>query len=267
MLLRCSTIFLLVIACVSGLVAQDNRTMTLQGVFTDAQGLARPDGTYRIQVRIYDSASGGPIRGSYGDIDAVQNGGAFTVEIPVSGLAALFKELDKNYPGRAVDHPYLAIVEADGTELLPRMRINAVPYASHATTATRSDGEVPVGTVQAYMGRADALTDAWLPCDGRALSSTSYPLLFLALGTTYGDGSDDDDSTTDFNMPDARGTMLEGIGDATYDPETDPSSSVRSTALRHDTVKNSVGNVRRLESLGLGTARPVMRCLYILRVR
>lgn len=241
--------------------------MTIQGVFTDAQGLARPDGTYRIQVRLYDSATGGPIRGSYGDIDAIQNGGAFTVEIPVSGLAAIFKELDKNYPGRAVDHPYLAIVEADGTELLPRMRINAVPYASHATTATRSDGDVPVGTLQAYMGRVDVLPDTWLPCDGRAVSSADYPALFVALGTMYGDGSDDNNTTTDFNLPDARGTMLVGTGDATYDPESDPSSSVRSSALRHETVKNAIGNIRRTVSLGLGTSTPMTRCLYILRVR
>jgi Phage Tail Collar Domain len=257
----------ILLAAVLTAAAQDNRTMTLQGVFTDEQGVARPDGTYRITIRLYDSATGGTPRASFDGIEAQQNGGAFTIEIPVNAVAAVFKELDKNFPGRAVDHPYLAVVEADGNERVPRMRVGAVPYASHATTASRSIGDVPVGTLQAFMGRSDVLPDTWMPCDGRPVSSAQYPELFAAIGTFYGDGSDDDDSSTDFNLPDARGSMLMGVGDAPYDPSTDPPSSVRSTSSRHDTVKNSVGNIRGREALGLGSGTPVLRCLYILRVR
>lgn len=45
-----------------------------------------------------------------------------------------------------------------------------------------------------------------VPCDGRALSRTTYSELFALLGTAFGAG----DGTTTFNIPDYRGLFLRG---------------------------------------------------------
>lgn len=45
-----------------------------------------------------------------------------------------------------------------------------------------------------------------VPCDGRALSRTTYSALFSLLGTAFGAG----DGTTTFNIPDYRGLFLRG---------------------------------------------------------
>ena len=51
--------------------------------------------------------------------------------------------------------------------------------------------------------------DGFLPCDGAAVSRTTYPELFQAIGTTWGAG----DGSTTFNVPDLRGRV--GIGAST----------------------------------------------------
>jgi microcystin-dependent protein len=61
-----------------------------------------------------------------------------------------------------------------------------------------------VGEVFAFAGAvAPALC---YPCDGRALSRSTYSLLFAAIGTTWGSG----DGSTTFNIPDLRGRALAG---------------------------------------------------------
>jgi microcystin-dependent protein len=45
-------------------------------------------------------------------------------------------------------------------------------------------------------------------CDGRAISRTTYPDLFTAIGTNYGAG----DGSTTFNIPDLRGRFVLGTG-------------------------------------------------------
>lgn len=46
----------------------------------------------------------------------------------------------------------------------------------------------------------------WMICDGRAISREIYSELFLAIGTTYGEG----DGETTFNIPDLRGRVIAG---------------------------------------------------------
>lgn len=50
--------------------------------------------------------------------------------------------------------------------------------------------------------------EGWLLADGREVSRTTYAALFQRIGTTYGDG----DSSTTFNLPDARDLVLVGAG-------------------------------------------------------
>lgn len=49
-----------------------------------------------------------------------------------------------------------------------------------------------------------------LRCDGSALSRVTYADLFAVIGTTFGEG----DGKTTFNLPDARGKVLEGATDS-----------------------------------------------------
>jgi len=48
----------------------------------------------------------------------------------------------------------------------------------------------------------------WLPCDGAAVSRTTYAKLFTAIGAAYGAG----DGTATFNVPDLRGRAPVGAG-------------------------------------------------------
>jgi microcystin-dependent protein len=48
----------------------------------------------------------------------------------------------------------------------------------------------------------------WLPCDGAAVSRTTYADLFATIGVTWGPG----DGATTFNVPDFRDRFLVGAG-------------------------------------------------------
>lgn len=58
---------------------------------------------------------------------------------------------------------------------------------------------LPIGTITVPSG--------YLPCDGAAVSRTTYAGLFAVIGTTFGIG----DGITTFNVPDIRGEFLRGL--------------------------------------------------------
>lgn len=58
---------------------------------------------------------------------------------------------------------------------------------------------LPIGTLTVPSG--------YLPCDGTAVSRTTYAGLFAVIGTTFGIG----DGITTFNVPDIRGEFLRGL--------------------------------------------------------
>jgi len=80
----------------------------------------------------------------------------------------------------------------------------------------------PIGTVVAFAGSITdqtRLPTGWLPCDGRPVSKAELPLLYAAIGTTYGSGTDaSGNHAGDFNVPDYRGYFLRGLerGTATH---------------------------------------------------
>jgi microcystin-dependent protein len=100
----------------------------------------------------------------------------------------------------------------------------AVPaQKSSEPTAT---GSLPVGSLVDWGGSGDPADINWLLADGRAISRTAYPLLFTALGTTYGAG----DGSTTFNIPDLRGRVSIGpdnMGTAQGDAGRIPSNDAR----------------------------------------
>lgn len=73
-------------------------------------------------------------------------------------------------------------------------------------------GDAP-GFVRDYAGIIDGthpVPAGYLPCDGAAVSRTTYARLFAAIGETYGVG----DSSTTFNVPDLRQRVAVGAGNA-----------------------------------------------------
>lgn len=63
----------------------------------------------------------------------------------------------------------------------------------------------PAGIVMPFAG--SVAPDGWLLCDGSAVSRDTYNALFIAIGTTYGDG----DGSTTFNLPDLSGRVVLGV--------------------------------------------------------
>lgn len=74
---------------------------------------------------------------------------------------------------------------------------------SGLTAGGVSNATVPSGAVCPFAGAS--APPGWLLCDGAAYPTASYPLLFLAIGYTYGG------SGATFNVPDLRGRVALGV--------------------------------------------------------
>lgn len=64
-----------------------------------------------------------------------------------------------------------------------------------------------VGVVFEWPGTLATVPAGFLPCDGRAISRTTYSALFALWGTTYGVG----DASSTFNIVDDRGRVVAGM--------------------------------------------------------
>lgn len=82
----------------------------------------------------------------------------------------------------------------------------AVKTVKDALDALNTALALPAGVTVPYAGAISPT--GWLLCNGQAVSRTSYPRLFAAIGTTYGVG----DGSTTFNVPDLRECNPVGIG-------------------------------------------------------
>ena len=88
--------------------------------------------------------------------------------------------------------------------------LNTVPIANGGTGATtakqaRANLEVePIGTIFAFAG--NDIPSGYLPCNGSAISRTTYADLFAVIGTTYGSG----DGSTTFTLPNLIDRFIEG---------------------------------------------------------
>ena len=85
---------------------------------------------------------------------------------------------------------------------------------AHLSAAVRNDlasAFLPPGVIMPYAGPTSKIPSGWLLCDGRTVSSATYPLLFAAIGTTWGAGTAVEGSTaTNFKLPDFRNRTLWG---------------------------------------------------------
>lgn len=105
-------------------------------------------------------------------------------------------------------------------------------------------GMVPAGTIIAFAG---ASTPAgYLPCDGAAVSQTTYAALYAALGSTWDTAAKQDGTGGNwtspgggnFRVPDLRGQFLRGTGTSS---RSDGSGDVSVTlgSMRNDTTNKN----------------------------
>lgn len=88
---------------------------------------------------------------------------------------------------------------------------------------------IPPGAVMSFAMSAAPV--GWLPCDGAAISRTTYASLFAVVGVIHGAG----DGSNTFNVPDLRGEFIRGwsAGRAVDTGRTFGSSQI-GTAVIHD---------------------------------
>lgn len=87
---------------------------------------------------------------------------------------------------------------------------NVVEVRDSGVFVGAADVTIPPGMTLPFAGRASAIPDGWLLCDGRTVSRSSYSGLFAAVGTTYGPG----DGSSTFHLPDTFARILTGYGSA-----------------------------------------------------
>lgn len=79
--------------------------------------------------------------------------------------------------------------------------------SANSVNAAALKAAFPVGSYLLYAGKV--CPSGFLPCNGGAISRTTYAELFTAIGTTYGTG----DGATTFNLPNQDGRVLQGTND------------------------------------------------------
>lgn len=131
-----------------------------------------------------------------------------TVYIPatISG----FWILDDNTTGNYTVTLKTTAVSSTGVTSVQGKRIIVFSDGTNVKTADNGIVDplflVPTGTIVPYAGTTTP--NAWLFCNGSAISRTTYASLFSAIGTTWGSG----DGLNTFNIPDLQNMFLRGSG-------------------------------------------------------
>jgi hypothetical protein len=124
---------LLLLLCSSLSQAQIPQTMSYQGVLTDANGNAVPDGNYNIFFRLYDDDSGNQ-RWTEGHNVEVRDG---IFSVILGTITPLNLAFDRQY--------WLGIAIGGGAELSPRIQLTSSPYSLNAKSVV--DGAVTASKI------------------------------------------------------------------------------------------------------------------------
>lgn len=129
------------------------------------------------------------------DGPAAAPGGHFTDGDPNTGTPST---IVTQAWAEAVQEEIAAVIESTGVAL-------AKPNNHQLVDAIKSlvSSALPPGAIQAFA--VSAAPAGWLVADGSAVSSTAYPALAAALGTTWGAAP-----AGQFRLPDLRGEFLRG---------------------------------------------------------
>lgn len=84
------------------------------------------------------------------------------------------------------------------------LNVGTATQPTDAVSLRQLQNGTPVGAVIDFAGSSAPST--WMFAYGQAVSRTTYPVLFAAIGTTYGNGN----GSTTFNLPDLRGRVIAG---------------------------------------------------------
>lgn len=135
---------------------------------------------------------------------------------------------------------YLAVKIA-GNALEGRQRLLTAPFAARAGYAVHAEDGTPPGAISAFAGTT--APSGWLLCDGRGVSSSTYPRLFAAVGTAWGNGAQGcpNGTTCNFNLPDLRGRFLRGVDQGSLH---DPGAAARVAGQTGGNTANAVGSLQ-----------------------
>lgn len=87
------------------------------------------------------------------------------------------------------------------------LNVGTATQPTDAVSLAQLQNGTPVGAVIDYAG--SNAPETWMFAYGQAVSRTTYPVLFAAIGTAYGNGN----GSTTFNLPDLRGRVIAGKDD------------------------------------------------------
>ncbi len=194
------------LACLSPAVWADSPDlMNYQGKLTDAQGNLI-GGSNSVSFSFFTAPAGGESVWTevHDSVEVTQ--GLFSVvlgSVNTGTLGQVFRDYSDLYLELAVNE----------ISLIPRQQMASVGFAFRTSGITLENGRIkdsagwvmPPGTVVSYAG--PTAPDGWLICDGSAVSRSTYPDLFSAIGTAYGSG----DGTNTFNLPDMQGNVAVGL--------------------------------------------------------
>ncbi len=230
----------------TSLSAQIPETLPIQGQLFQNDGTPLVNGSYEVTVRLHTNPdSSGTVMCDKCSVQFID--GVFQVVIGRPGMPALPR----------FDKAYWVSIAVNGEELSPLIEIHPVAQAHEAAHVVQQrQPAVPIGSILPFAGTLSDESD-FMVADGRALLSANYPELFAAIGTLWGDASDDDTDATDFNLPDLRGVFLRGddMGtgrDAEFNGRSFPSGKVDSSStvgsyqnVEKFRVKQEFGPVQR----------------------
>jgi len=127
------------------LQAQIPRTISYQGVLTDASGNIKPDGPYTFTFRLYDVSSGGTDLWTETATDTVKDGLFSTTLGDQTGFP----------PALTFDRPYWLGIQVESEELAPRIALTSSPYSF---SALRADTAAYIPSIMTSMISDNAIT-------------------------------------------------------------------------------------------------------------
>src|SRR5438067_366760 len=131
------TMLLTALMSISSAQAQVPRTISYQGVLTDASGTFISDGNHKLTLTLYDALNGSTQVFSETQSVAVVRG---IFNVILGSVSPIPTSLSFN---RAY---FLGVSVDDGAELSPRTPLTAVPYALRASVATVAESLTPDAT-------------------------------------------------------------------------------------------------------------------------
>jgi len=204
----------------------NEKGFSFQGYARNTDGAALSSTAIEVQFTIYPDGGSAVFTENHTGVTTDAFGVFHLIIGSIS--TATYKALDF-----AINNDYFLKVETKvvgGTfATISDAEMQSVPYAQAA------DNGVPVGSVIIFVGPKANIPSGWLACDGAAVSSTTYPKLFSAIGTSWGANGGD------FNVPDMRGYFIRGVS-GTTGTTRDPEANTRTAIQPGGITGNDVGS-------------------------